>query len=112
MIGGFEGAGLLAFVWTVAACGIILKLFRPHAIEGASVALYLLLGWSALAITGRLLAALSMPTLLLLAAGGVLYTVGVVFHLWRRLPYQNAIWHGFVLSGVACHYLAILHEVR
>jgi hemolysin III len=110
-IGGFEGMGLLAFVWSVAACGVILKLLRPHAIERASVALYLLLGWSALAIAGRLLSALSTPTLLLLAAGGALYTVGVVFHLWQRLPYQNAIWHGFVLCGAACHYVAILREV-
>jgi hemolysin III len=112
VIGGFEGIGLLAFVWIVAACGMTLKLFRPRMIESASVALYLLLGWSALAIVGRLLAALSMSTLLLLAAGGVLYTVGVAFHLWRGLPYQNAIWHGFVLSGAACHYMAVLREIR
>jgi hemolysin III len=59
-----------------------------------------------------LLAALSTPTLLLLAAGGILYTVGVVFHLWHRLPYQNAIWHGFVLCAAACHYMAILQEIR
>jgi hemolysin III len=110
-IGGFEGIALLAFVWSVAACGVVLKLFRPGAIENASVALYLLLGWSALAITGRLLSVLAMPTLALLAAGGALYTVGVAFHLWQRLPYQNAIWHGFVLCGAACHYAAILHEI-
>jgi hemolysin III len=51
------------------------------------------------------------PTLVLLAAGGLLYTVGVPFHVWRRLPYQNAIWHAFVLAGAGCHYAAIVNEV-
>jgi hemolysin III len=46
--------------------------------------------------------------LTLLMVGGVLYTVGVVFHLWSRLPYQNAIWHGFVLSAASCHYAAVI----
>ena len=40
--------------------------------------------------------------------GGVLYTIGVVFHLWERLPYQNAIWHGFVLSAASCHFAAVI----
>jgi hemolysin III len=46
--------------------------------------------------------------LTLLMIGGVLYTVGVVFHLWDRLPYQNAIWHAFVLSAASCHYAAVI----
>jgi len=55
----------------------------------------------------------AMPgrVLTLLAAGGVLYTVGVVFHLWERLPYQNAIWHGFVLSAASCHFTAVIFVV-
>ena len=44
--------------------------------------------------------------------GGVLYTVGVVFHLWERLPYQNAIWHGFVLSAASCHFAAVIFLVE
>ena len=54
---------------------------------------------------------MSPAGLMLLVAGGVLYSVGVVFHLWTGLPYQNAIWHGFVLAAAACHYLAVLREV-
>jgi hemolysin III len=50
--------------------------------------------------------------LTLLVVGGVLYTVGVVFHLWNRLPYQNAIWHGFVLSAASCHYAAVIEVVH
>jgi hemolysin III len=49
--------------------------------------------------------------LTLLMLGGVLYTIGVVFHLWERLPYQNAIWHGFVLSAASCHFAAVIFVV-
>jgi hemolysin III len=51
-----------------------------------------------------------VAAIVLLAGGGILYTVGVMFHLWERLPYQQAIWHGFVVAGAACHYAAILGE--
>jgi hemolysin III len=55
--------------------------------------------------------AISVPGLVLLAVGGGLYSLGVVFHLWNRLPYQNAIWHAFVLAAAACHFSAVLSEV-
>jgi hemolysin III len=58
-----------------------------------------------------LVAAVPERVLLLLVLGGLLYTVGVVFHLWGRLPYQNAIWHGFVLLAASCHYVAVLDAV-
>lgn len=110
-IGGYEGVGLFTFVWALAACGIVCKLLWPGALETASVAAYLLLGWSVLVVLDPLLSAVSSRTMALLAAGGILYTVGVPFHVWRRLPYQNAIWHGFVLAGAGCHYAAIMNEV-
>ena len=55
----------------------------------------------------------ALPTLALafLIAGGVLYSLGVIFHAWQRLRFQNAIWHGFVLLGAACHYTAVLDVV-
>jgi hemolysin III len=56
----------------------------------------------------RLITAVSLPALILLAAGGILYSIGVLFYRWHRLPYQRAIWHGFVLAAAACHYFAIL----
>jgi hemolysin III len=110
-IGGAWGLGLFAFVWTVAATGIAFKLLRPGMLDGVFVAVYLLLGWSVLAAFDKLLAAASRETVLLLVAGGLLYSVGVLFHLWRRLPYQNAIWHGFVLAGASCHYAAVVCAV-
>lgn len=111
MLGDAWGFGLLAFVWTVALAGVTLKLFWPHRLDRLSVAAYLLLGWSIVVAAGPLLAAISVPGLVLLIVGGALYSLGVVFHLWERLPYQNAIWHGFVLAAAACHFSAVLSEV-
>lgn len=101
-------AGLTAVIWTVAAAGIALKLWQPRRIETISIVLYLALGWIGLAAAGPFTAVLDSRTLALLASGGIVYTAGVIFHLWRRLPYQNAIWHGFVLVAAGIHYLAVL----
>ncbi|GJE59289.1 PAQR family membrane homeostasis protein TrhA [Methylobacterium trifolii] len=95
---------LLAFIWIVAGIGIGLKLFLPGRFDRLSIGLYLLLGWSSLFAYESVIAALQPTALWLLAIGGGLYTVGVVFHVWRRLPFQNAIWHAFVLAATACHY--------
>ena len=110
-VGGPRGLGLLAFVWAVAAAGIAVELLGLRRSERLSVAAYLLLGWSIVGALGPLSAAVSPPGVALLAAGGVLYSAGVVFHLWRSLPFQNAVWHGFVLAAAACHYAAVLREV-
>jgi hemolysin III len=102
------GYGLLAVVWTMAAIGIVLKLFFPRFLEGLSTALYLVQGWAVVIAWEPLQTALPAWILTLLMVGGALYTVGVVFHLWNRLPYQNAIWHGFVLSAASCHFAAVV----
>lgn len=101
-------ASLTAVIWAVATAGIALKLWQPRRIEAISVVLYLALGWIGLAAVGPFASALDGRTLGLLALGGIVYTAGVVFHLWRRLPYQNAIWHGFVLAAAAVHYVAVI----
>ena len=105
------GHWLLATVWLIAAIGVALKLFAPRYLEGLSTPLYLVQGWAVVAAWEPLTAAVSGQVLSLLVAGGVLYSVGVVFHLWSRLPYQNAIWHGFVLTAASCHYAAVLAAV-
>jgi len=106
------GLGLLAVVWGMAAIGIAIKLFAPRYLEGISTALYLMQGWAILAAWEPLMTAVSGHVLTLLMVGGVLYTAGVVFHLWERLPFQNAIWHGFVLSAASCHYAAVMVAVH
>lgn len=99
--------GLLVFVWAVAALGIAVKLGRPGRFDRASVALYLALGWSALPMLGHVMAGLQPITMWLIGVGGALYSFGVVFHLWERLRFQNAIWHGFVLSAAMAHLGAV-----
>lgn len=110
-LGGAWGHGLLAFVWAVALGGVVMKLVWPHRFDRLSVAAYLLLGWSIVVALDPLLSALSAAGLVLLAVGGLLYSLGVVFHLSTRLPYQNAIWHVFVLAAAACHFSAVMAEV-
>jgi hemolysin III len=105
------GLGLLAVVWTIAAIGIVIELVAPRYLEGLSVGLYLVQGWAIVAAWHPLITSMPHWVAILLGLGGVLYTIGVAFHLWERLPYQNAIWHGFVLAAASCHYAAVLGVV-
>jgi hemolysin III len=102
---------LLAGVWCVAIVGIVLKLVLPGRFDRISVGLYLAMGWSGLMLYDRVVAALPTLALCFVVAGGALYSLGVIFHAWRRLRFQNAIWHCFVLLGAACHYTAVLDLV-
>ena len=106
-----SGPMLLLGVWTVAGIGFFVKLAAPRRFELASVFAYLALGWSFILVAREASAALSPEALTLLATGGGLYTVGVAFHLWDRLPFQNAIWHLHVLVATACIYAAVIVEV-
>ncbi|MDF3075241.1 MAG: hypothetical protein K0S54_2908 [Alphaproteobacteria bacterium] len=103
--------GLTAAVWAIALTGMVLKLWKPHLVEKVSVPLYLALGWIIVIALNPLIGALELSTLVLLAVGGLLYTAGVIFHVWERLPYQNAAWHGFVLAAAAVHYVAIVDAI-
>jgi hemolysin III len=102
---------LLGGVWGVAFIGIALKLFMPGRFDRLSILLYLAMGWSGLAAYDAVFTSLPKFTLWFVVAGGALYTLGVIFHTWRRLRFQNAIWHGFVLLGAACHYTAVMDLV-
>ena len=111
-LGGATGGWLLAFVWAAAAAGAAHALLgRPGRRKGVAVLLYLLLGWCGVALIVPLAAALSTEALALLAAGGVLYSVGTAFHLAARLPYHNAAWHACVLAAAACHFVAVLRDI-
>ena len=99
---------LLIGVWCVAIAGIVLKLVLPGRFDRLSVVLYLAMGWSGFMVWDTVVASLPTMALWFIAAGGALYSFGVIFHAWQRLRFQNAIWHGFVLLGAACHYTAIL----
>ena len=110
-IGGAWGTGLLVFVWTLAAVGVVLKLLHLKGLETLRIAAYLLLGWTILVALDHLIAAVSLPAFVLLVAGGIVYSVGVLFYRWNRLPYSRAVWHALVLTAAACQYFAILDVV-
>lgn len=105
---GMAALAIGIVVWGVAAAGIALKVFIPGRFDRLSIAFYLLLSSCGLVAYDAVVASLPTPTLWLLLAGGLLYTFGVIFHVWESLRFQNAIWHGFVLSAAVCHYVAIL----
>jgi hemolysin III len=100
--------GLGVGVWLSAVIGIALKLALPGRFDRLAVVLFLLLGWSGVIAYDSLASALPSASLWLLAIGGILYSVGALFHVWRGLRFQNAIWHGFVLLAASCHYAAVL----
>jgi hemolysin III len=107
-IGDTTGLVLLGLVWSITAVGAAAKLLLPGRLVIMSYVLYLLQGWVVVAVWEPFTAAVSGRVMVLLAAGGVLYTVGVVFHLWERLRFHNAIWHAMVLIASACHFAAII----
>ena len=107
-LGGAAGIGLAGTVWTVAVSGAAAKLFLPDGRRWLFLTLYLSLGWAGIVVIGPLASALPPAALILLGIGGGLYTLGVVFHVWTRLPYSNAIWHGFVLVATACQFFAVV----
>jgi hemolysin III len=109
--GGPAGKWLLIGVWSGATLGFLGKLLAPHLWERASLVLYLGLGWAFVLAFEPIASSITEATLVLVAIGGALYTVGVVFHLWERLPFQNAIWHLFVLVATSVFYAAMTVEI-
>ena len=109
-IGGFVGKTLLATVWIVALTGLALKLLYPRRFEILSIILYLALGWAAVFVAGDVMKSLDSVALTLIVIAGGLYSLGIVFHLWEKLPFQNAIWHLMVLSATAVLYAAMAVE--
>ncbi len=110
-MGGIAGMALLGTVWGIAAIGVFTRLVLPVQYVRTAYVLYLAQGWACLAALKPLLAAVPETAMTLLVLGGVLYTAGVAFHLWHRLPYHNAIWHAFVLAASACHFAAVVDAV-
>lgn len=108
---GWPAWTLVGVVWSICAFGLTSKLLFPARLVKTSYVLYLIQGWAALLVLNPLASAVTRTTLTLLGVGGALYTIGVVFHLWERLRYHNAIWHIFVLAASACHYAAVVSEV-
>lgn len=108
---GYWSWGLTALVWSLALLGIAAKLLNWSWPERLWIPLYLAIGWLFVVAVDPLSEVLPEETLALIAIGGVVYTTGVVFHLWERLKFSTAVWHAFVLAGAATHYLAVMSLV-
>ena len=108
---GTVGWILFGIIWGLAALGITLKITLGPKYKKLSVATYLIMGWMIVFASRELIANLSSEGLYWLIAGGLSYTIGVVFYLWKKLPFNHAIWHLFVLGGSLCHFFAILFHV-
>ena len=108
---GIWSWGLTTAVWSIAGIGVLIKLCRGCDLRYASAAPYLLLGWIGVIAIDPLFRSLGWETLALIGLGGALYMIGVGFHVWHRLPFQNAIWHAFVLAAASVHYAAVVYGV-
>jgi hemolysin III len=107
-IPGVWGWSLLIVVWSMALVGIGFKAFFTGRFEVLSVILYLSMGWLAVVAAQELIARVPMGSLIWLIAGGITYSLGVVFYALWKIPYMHAVWHLFVMGGSMCHYCAVL----
>lgn len=107
-LGGVWGWTIFSIIWGCALLGITLELVFPNRFEKLSLMLYLLMGWMIIIAINPLIDNMENGGLWLLLAGGLSYSVGVIFYLWRSLPFNHAIWHLFVLGGSVTHYLMVL----
>ncbi|MFC2082308.1 hemolysin III family protein [Bacteroidota bacterium] len=103
------GWSLFIVIWGLAISGIVFKSVFISKFRKLSVAVYIFMGWLSVIAIKELYISLPLNGIILLALGGLFYTVGVVFYAWRKLPYSHSVWHLFVLCGSACHYFSILY---
>lgn len=99
---------MIAVVWATAVAGMAIKIFLPGRFDRLAIVFYLAIGWSGIVVMEPLLDTLPPVTIGLVLAGGIVYSAGVVFFVWRGLRFQNALWHGFVVTGAGLHCAAII----
>ena len=105
------GWSLFGVVWGLGLTGVLLKFWFTGRFSVISTLIYLGMGWLAMVALKPLVAALPGAGLRWLIAGGVCYTAGTAFYVWKRLPYHHAVWHLFVLAGSACHWVSVFGYV-
>jgi len=107
---GTSGTAILALIWTAATIGVVMKVLYPRRFEIASLALYLGMGWMIVTVIVPLAHSMAAFNFWLLAAGGLIYSAGVVFYVVERIPYHKAIWHAAVLAAAVLQFSAIASE--
>ncbi len=105
---GAWGWTMLVLIWGLAILGISFKALFIDRFQKLSVLGYVLMGWLSVLIIKSLLDTIAVGGLIWLAAGGAIYTIGVIFYSLKRIPYMHGVWHLFVLGGSICHYFAVL----
>lgn len=108
IVGGAWGWTFFGIAWGLAILGIIFKVFFTGRYIKMSSAIYVVMGWLVLAAIWPVINGIPKEFLLWLLAGGLLYTFGVIFYVWRKIPYHHAVWHVFVLGAAVCHFFGIL----
>lgn len=108
---GYTGIALLCAVWLIAIAGISLQAVLLHKADWINCLLYLSMGWLAVFVIDPLVSTLDSTGLALLVAGGLAYTVGVVFYIFERIPFSHAIWHTFVIAGTTLQFFSVLFYV-
>jgi hemolysin III len=106
-LGDNGGWMYFTIIWSIAVAGVLFKIFLGHKYPKASLISYLAMGWFVVVMGESMMANVSTDGLVLLLAGGLCYTVGAIFYAWKKLAFNHAIWHGFVLGGAVCHFLSI-----
>jgi hemolysin III len=109
-LGGASGDIILAIIWAAATFGVVMKVLFPRRFEMASLVLYILMGWLVVTVIQPLAASLAAVDFWLLVAGGVVYSVGIIFYVFERIPYHRAIWHAFVLAAAVLQFSGIWGE--
>ena len=107
---GWAGMLILSIVWIAATFGVAIKILFPRRFEKTSIALYLAMGWMIVTVIVPLARAMATLDFWLLAAGGLVYSAGVIFYVVERIPYHKAIWHGAVLTAVVLQFSAVALE--
>jgi len=105
---GTIGWTLFGIVWGIALIGIVLKLFFVKKFIILSTLTYILMGWLIVIAWKPLTDVFHHNGILLLVSGGIIYTVGAIFYVWRKIPYHHVIWHLFVIAGSCLHFFAVL----
>lgn len=108
---GVWGWTLFAVIWTLAVSGIVIQTTRLKRWPAIGMILYVGMGWAAVAFLQPMIQTVAPGGLVLILCGGLAYTGGIGFYAWQRLPYNHALWHGFVLLGSVLHFFAILFYV-
>jgi hemolysin III len=104
---GPSGWTLFGVVWGLALAGVLFKVFFINRLHLVSTLAYVAMGWLCVFFFGQMLAQVPPNGVFWLVAGGVCYTLGVIFYIVRRIPYGHAIWHLFVLGGALCHFFSV-----